>query len=72
MGFTGSKDSLILDQKNDRSIQCNENFDKLNELEISQKLLNHLGENQLARNAELTRLCRDIKLSIVMINMIRN
>ena len=61
----GSKDSNLA-LKMDKSLKCNENFEKLNELqEISQKAIKLFGsEADLQENARLTKLCRDIKLSI--------
>ena len=67
MGFTGvQRFSHIGSKKINKSLQCTENFNKLNELqEISQKAIESFGrESDLQENAELTRLCRDIKLSI--------
>ena len=67
MGFTGvQRFSQLGSKKMNKSLQCNENFDKLNELqEISQKAIELFGsESDLQENARLTKLCRDIKLSI--------
>ena len=50
----------------DKSLKSNHNLEKLNELqEISQKGIEAFGkEADLQENAKLTKICRDIKLSI--------
>ena len=67
MGFTGiQRYSQIASKKINKSLQCEKNFQKLNELEeISQKGIEAFSkEADLQENAKLTKLCRDIKLSI--------
>ena len=67
MGFTGiQRYSHVASEKINKSLKSEENFSKLNELkEISQKGIEAFGkEADLQENAELTKLCRDIKLSI--------
>ena len=67
MGFTGiQRYSHIASEKINNSLKSDDNLSKLRELqEISQKGIEAFGnEADLQENAELTRLCRDIKLSI--------
>lgn len=67
IGFTGiHRNSNISSVKVNKSLKMNENLEKLNELqEISQKGIEAFGkEADLQENAKLTKLCRDIKLSI--------
>ena len=67
MGFTGiQRYSYIASKKIDKSLKSEENLSKLNELqEISQKGIEAFGnESDIQENAKLTKLCRDIKLSI--------
>ena len=67
MGFTGiQRYSQIASKQINKSLQCEKNLQKLNELEeISQKGIEAFSkEADLQENAKLTKLCRDIKLSI--------
>ena len=67
MGFTGiQRDSHSAAFKVKKALESSENIEKLNELqEISQKGIEAFGkEADLQENANLTKLCRDIKLSI--------
>ena len=67
MGFTGiQRYSHLASEKVNKSLKDESNFDKLNELqEISQAGIEAFGnEADLQENAKLTKLCRDIKLSI--------
>ena len=67
IGFTGiQRNSNISSVKVNKSLKMSENLEKLNELqEISKKGIEAFGkEADLQENAKLTKLCRDIKLSI--------
>ena len=67
IGFTGiQRNSNISSVKVNKSLKSNHNLEKLNELqEISQKGIEAFGkEADLQENAKLTKICRDIKLSI--------
>ena len=67
IGFTGiQRNSNISSVKVNKFLKMNENLEKLNELqEISQKGIEAFGkEADLQENARLTKICRDIKLSI--------
>ena len=67
MGFTGKQRfSSIASKKIDKALRTSKNADKLQELhEISQKGIDSiLKESDIFENARLTKLCRDIKLSL--------
>ena len=67
IGFTGiQRNSNKASKKVDKSLKMEKNLQMLNELqEISQKGIEAFGkEADLQENANLTKLCRDIKLAI--------